>query len=298
MCRVASASGSAVVPGAFPLATRTRSARAGIEIATDQRFFDERRRHEDRPRARRDPARAEGGGGGHGDDRVALLARSEPGNGTRVVDGEPLTSSCVKRGEARVFAEHGCDGRRVHRRARPQAAVGHDMGAGPIAAASRSSVDLLPRDSGVPCFADMTRTFVVGQADAELASSTELTREALELCRRRWSAPASTGPRSTAPSAPLLRQPAIRPAARRPTGRCSRTASSTGSATASASSVHEAPSLGRYGRARRRRRRHARARPLPEGLRRRAARGSHPRHRGRLREADRLPVRARSARPW
>ena len=59
--------------------------------------------------------------------------------------------------------------------------------------------------------------------------------------------------------------------------------------------VHEAPLLG-HGRtraARRRRRPRGRARPLPRGLRRLPARGSRARDRGRRREADRLPVRAR-----
>src|SRR5439155_240557 len=47
----------------------------------------------------------------------------------------------------------------------------------------------------------------------------------------------------------------------------------------------------RPARARRGRRRHARAGDLPAGLRRLPARGSRPRHRGRRREPDPLPVR-------
>ena len=59
--------------------------------------------------------------------------------------------------------------------------------------------------------------------------------------------------------------------------------------------VHELPALGQGRRGdRRRRRARGRARPLPEGLRRLPARGPRPRHRGRLRGADGLPVRARA----
>ena len=57
--------------------------------------------------------------------------------------------------------------------------------------------------------------------------------------------------------------------------------------------VHESPALGMVGEELRSRRRdHDRAGPLPAGLRRRSRRGPAPRHRGRLRAADRLPVRA------
>jgi len=62
-----------------------------------------------------------------------------------------------------------------------QAARGHDMGSGPIARGESIVVDLWPRDRESACFADMTRTFVVGQAPDELREYHRLTKEALDL---------------------------------------------------------------------------------------------------------------------
>jgi Xaa-Pro aminopeptidase len=53
------------------------------------------------------------------------------------------------------------------------------MGSGPIQAGEPVIIDLWPRDADSACFADMTRTFVVGEAPAELRHYHQLTREAL-----------------------------------------------------------------------------------------------------------------------
>ena len=44
-----------------------------------------------------------------------------------------------------------------------QTAVGHELGFGPIRAGEPVVIDLWPRDPASACFADMTRTFVVGE---------------------------------------------------------------------------------------------------------------------------------------
>jgi Xaa-Pro aminopeptidase len=62
-----------------------------------------------------------------------------------------------------------------------QAAVGHDMGSGPIGRGESIVVDVWPRDRETACFADMTRTFVLGEAPDELVLYHRLTREALDL---------------------------------------------------------------------------------------------------------------------
>ena len=46
------------------------------------------------------------------------------------------------------------------------------MGSGPVANGDMIVFDLLPRDIDSGCFADMTRTFVVGTPDPEIASGT------------------------------------------------------------------------------------------------------------------------------
>jgi Xaa-Pro aminopeptidase len=62
-----------------------------------------------------------------------------------------------------------------------QTAVGHDMGSGAIARDDVLILDLFPIDTESACFADMTRTLVVGHPPGELREWHALCREALEL---------------------------------------------------------------------------------------------------------------------
>jgi Xaa-Pro aminopeptidase len=63
----------------------------------------------------------------------------------------------------------------------PQTAVGHEPGFGPIAEGEPVVVDLYPRDPESACYADVTRTFCLGEPPDELARYHALVREALEL---------------------------------------------------------------------------------------------------------------------
>jgi Xaa-Pro aminopeptidase len=63
----------------------------------------------------------------------------------------------------------------------PQTAVGHEPGHGPIAEGEPIVVDLYPRDPESGCYADMTRTFCLGEPPEELARYHALVREALGL---------------------------------------------------------------------------------------------------------------------
>ena len=78
-------------------------------------------------------------------------------------------------------------------RTAPQTAIGHELGHGPIAPGEPIVLDLFPRDRETGCFADMTRTFVVGEPAEELARYQRLCREALDRARRRRSAPGRNG---------------------------------------------------------------------------------------------------------
>jgi Xaa-Pro aminopeptidase len=62
----------------------------------------------------------------------------------------------------------------------PQTAVGHEQGSGRIAAGEPIVADLIPQDPESGCFADMTRTFCVGEAPAELVTYQRLCRQSLE----------------------------------------------------------------------------------------------------------------------
>jgi Xaa-Pro aminopeptidase len=62
-------------------------------------------------------------------------------------------------------------------------AVGHDPGSGPLRPGEPIIIDIWPMDDESACYADMTRTFVIGEISDELAEWHRLTREALELTR-------------------------------------------------------------------------------------------------------------------
>jgi Xaa-Pro aminopeptidase len=60
---------------------------------------------------------------------------------------------------------------------------GHDPGSGPLPANSPIVIDLWPRDELTGCWADMTRTFVVGEISDAVAALEILVRDALERAR-------------------------------------------------------------------------------------------------------------------
>ncbi len=174
---------SAVVPRAFPLQYADKLRAAGIELVTDQRFFDDRRR-------RKTPAELDGiqrasRAAEAGTAAIAsLLARSEPGDGGRVVDDEPLTAELLKEAATATFAAAGCHGDDLIVAIGPQAADGHHQGSGRVANDDVVLCDLFPCHSESACFSDMTRTFAVGTPDSEIARWHAQTLEALELVRR------------------------------------------------------------------------------------------------------------------
>jgi Xaa-Pro aminopeptidase len=169
----------AVVPAAFPVREADHLRAHGVEIAADQPFFDARRRSKSDAELagiRRAQRAAEAG------MRVGseLLRRASPQNGGLVVDGEPLTVELIKVHVERAFAEHGSSAEEFIVSHGPQTAVGHDMGSGAIAAGEAVVFDLFPRDRESGCYADMTRSFVVGEPPDEIREYHRLAREALD----------------------------------------------------------------------------------------------------------------------
>jgi Xaa-Pro aminopeptidase len=169
----------ATVPPGFPLDLADHLRPAGVELVPDRAAFESRRRAKSEAELagiRRAQAAAEAG------MRVAseMLAAAEPGaGGALALDGEPLTCERVQAAVDAEFHARGAvvDGVLVAPGA--QGAVGHELGHGPIPANAPVIVDLWPQDRASACFADMTRTFVVGTPDEELAAWHALTREAL-----------------------------------------------------------------------------------------------------------------------
>ena len=170
----------AVVPSGFPVAVADQLREAGIAITVDQGSFDAERRAKNAAELagmRRAQKAAEAGMRAC----VDALSSAVPANGGYAIGGELLTVEFVKARIAEAFLRHDAtaDDFIVARGA--QAAVGHDMGSGPIAPGESIVVDLWPRDRESTCFADMTRTFVLGEVPAEIAGYHRLVRDAVDL---------------------------------------------------------------------------------------------------------------------
>ena len=170
---------SAVVPPDFPVEIADRLRESGVEVRPDRPFFVGRRRVKNESelagirRAQRACEAAM-------DEARALLRRAERSNGVLRLAGEPLTCERLKSAIERVFSDHGVSSDDPIVSHGAQTAVGHDTGSGPIAPDEPIVLDLYPRDRSTGCYADMTRTFVVGTPPDELAEYARLVKEALD----------------------------------------------------------------------------------------------------------------------
>src|SRR5262249_39111047 len=113
-----------------------------------------------------------------------LLRSATPADDGLTVEGQPLTAEWV-----RGVLREAC--RRGGAPAPPdvivsslwQGAGGHDPGAGPLPANLPIVIDLWPRDEESGCWADTTRTFVVGEITEPVRELERLVREVLEEAR-------------------------------------------------------------------------------------------------------------------
>jgi Xaa-Pro aminopeptidase len=171
---------SVVVPDRFPLRLADVLRADGVEVSVGQHLFDERRRAKTAAELagiRRAQHAAEEG------MRVArdLLRRATPGDGGLVADGDPLTVERLKAAMAAAFVANGATFDEFIVAHGPQGAIGHHMGEGRILPDEPVVIDVWPKDDATGCYADMTRTFVVGTPSDELADWHRLTKSALDL---------------------------------------------------------------------------------------------------------------------
>ena len=171
---------AATVPRGFPLGHADALRAAGIELTVDQNLFDDRRRRKSEHELagiRRAQQAAEAG------VAVAreILRRAERVNGGLTLDGETLTCELLKGHIQSEFLRNGALAEEMIVSHGPQTAVGHDMGLGPIAADDVVLLDLFPVDLESACYADLTRTFAVGDVPDEIHEWHALCRQALEL---------------------------------------------------------------------------------------------------------------------
>jgi Xaa-Pro aminopeptidase len=163
---------SAVVPRDFPLELGDYLRENGIEVRADGELFDLRRRAKTEPELagiRRAQEASEAAM-----DAIRARLRSVGDVTCEELRGEAMRvfSERAMIAPDLVIVSHG-----------DQTAVGHDPGSGPVAAGEPIIVDLYPRDPDSGCYADMTRTFCVGEPPDELVEYHRLCLEGLERAR-------------------------------------------------------------------------------------------------------------------
>jgi Xaa-Pro aminopeptidase len=156
-----------VVPANLPVSVADALRAHGVEVVPDEREFIRRRRSKSpeeiagvrRAQTAADAAMAAG---------AELLRAAEAVDGVLHVSGQPLTAEALRARIREVCAEHAAPtGEDIVIAAGPAGATGHESGSGPLPAGVPIVIDIWPRDEESGCFADMTRTFVVGAPPAD-----------------------------------------------------------------------------------------------------------------------------------
>jgi Xaa-Pro aminopeptidase len=159
----------AVVPRTFPLEVADHLRTHGIDVTAAGELFDVRRRSKT-------------------DAEIAGIRRAQRATELAMArirellgENRPVTCEELRSEAMRVFTEAGAIAPDLvivsHGE---QTAVGHEPGFGPIHEGEPIVVDLYPQDPESGCYADMTRTFCVGDVPDELTEYHALCREALE----------------------------------------------------------------------------------------------------------------------
>jgi Xaa-Pro aminopeptidase len=177
----------AVIPGDFPVALADRLRADGVMLTVDDIAFTARRRVKqgrELDGIRLAQRAAEQGMAA----AAALLARAEPGTDGRLhLDRAELTAELIRAELRGACAAVGAPCPPDVMVSSLWAGYGHDPGSGPLPAGLPITIDLWPRHEASGCWADMTRTFVVGDPRPEhaalIARQEELVRAALEDAR-------------------------------------------------------------------------------------------------------------------
>jgi Xaa-Pro aminopeptidase len=182
--RAAAAMGvsEAIVDPEMPVAVADRLRADGIVIHPDDEAIAARRRVKSGAELagiRRAQAAAEAGMSA----AAALLRQAAPDDGRLVLGGEVLTAEAVRAVLRDACQQHGAPAPPDVIVASVWQGFGHEAGSGPLPANLPIAIDLWPRDELSGCWADMTRTFVVGEIGDAVRALEALVREATERAR-------------------------------------------------------------------------------------------------------------------
>jgi Xaa-Pro aminopeptidase len=114
---------------------------------------------------------------------AGLLGRCSPQGDRLVADGEVVTADAVRGLIRTACQEHGAPASTDLIVSSAWEGGGHEPGSGPLPANLPIVIDLWPRDEESTCYADMTRTFVVGEVPGAVRELDALVRTALERSR-------------------------------------------------------------------------------------------------------------------
>jgi Xaa-Pro aminopeptidase len=173
---------SALVPPELPVAVADRLRADGVELVVDHDAFAARRRVKSDAelagilRAQR---AAEAGMAA----AAELLRAAEPADGRLRLDGELLTAERVRGALRAACADAGAPTPPDVLVSSVLSGGGHEPGSGPLPAALPITIDLWPCDEASGCWADMTRTFVVGEPSDDVLGLHELVSTALAAAR-------------------------------------------------------------------------------------------------------------------
>jgi Xaa-Pro aminopeptidase len=173
----------AIVPGELPLALGDRLRKDGIVLTVDDAAVGLRRRA--KAPVELDGIRAAQRAAEAGMTAACeLLARAQPAAGGQLqLDGKPLLAEDVRMALRAACAEHGAPCPPDVIVASAWQGYGHEPGRGPLPAGLPIQVDIWPRHEASACWADMARTFMVGDPTPEhadlIAEQARLVRSAL-----------------------------------------------------------------------------------------------------------------------
>ena len=166
----------------MPVAVADRLRADGVVLHLDDDAISARRRVKSAPElagTRRAQIAAEAGMSA----AAGLLRRSDRDGDRLKLDGEVLTAEAVRAAVRDVCQAHGAPAPPDIIVSSPWSGYGHDPGSGPLPADLPIVIDLWPRDETSGCWADMTRTFVVGEISEQVRSMESLVLDAFERAR-------------------------------------------------------------------------------------------------------------------
>jgi Xaa-Pro aminopeptidase len=182
--RAAAAMGvrEAIVDPEMPVAVADRLRADGIVLRPDHETIAARRRVKTAAELagiRRAQTAAEAGMSA----AAALLRQASPDGERLTLGGEPLTAEAVRSVLRDACQQHGAPAPPDVIVASAWQGTGHDPGSGPLPASLPIVIDVWPRDEPSGCWADMTRTFVVGEVHDAVRALEAVVREGFERAR-------------------------------------------------------------------------------------------------------------------